>query len=133
MILNGFRVPTDQKTHVVYSIPCSDCEKVYMGQTKGQFCTRLKEHQRAVSNFNSSKSALTELVCETNHNIAWDVSTIITMHVIMSRFIPGCDIATNFSSVIWLSHRLCSEREYTHSLYPSLKLVVQLKKLGMYI
>ena len=104
-----------------------------MDQTKGQFCKRLKEHQRAVSNFNSSKSALTEQVCETSHNIAWDVSTIITMHVIMSRFIPGCDIATNFSSVIWLSHRLCSEREYTHSLYPSLKLVVQLKKLGMYI
>ena len=48
------RVPTDQKTHAVYSIPCGDCEKVYLGQTKRQFCTRLKEHQRAVSNFNSS-------------------------------------------------------------------------------
>ena len=48
------RVPTDQKTHAVYSIPCGDCEKVYLGQTKRQFCTCLKEHQRAVSNFNSS-------------------------------------------------------------------------------
>ena len=52
------RVPTDRRTHAVYSIPCGDCEKVYLGQTKGQFCTRLKEHQRAVCNFNSSKSAL---------------------------------------------------------------------------
>ena len=42
-----------------------------------QFCTRLKEHQRAVSNFNSSKSALAEHVCETSHNIAWDDSRII--------------------------------------------------------
>ena len=42
------RVPTDQKTHAVYSIPCGDCEKVYLGQTKRQFCTSLKEHQRAV-------------------------------------------------------------------------------------
>ena len=49
------RVPTDQKTHAVYSIPCGDCEKIYLCQTKRQFCTRLKEHQRAVSNFNSSK------------------------------------------------------------------------------
>ena len=72
------RVPTDQKTHAVYSIPCGDCEKVYLGQTKRQFCTRLKEHQRAVSNFNSSKSALAEHVCETSHNIAWEDSRNIT-------------------------------------------------------
>ena len=64
------RVPTDRKTHAVYYIPCGDCEKVYLGQTKRQFCTRLKEHQRAVCNFNSSKSALAEHVCETSHNIA---------------------------------------------------------------
>ena len=63
------RVPTDRKTHAVYSTPCGDCEKVYLGQTKHQFCTRLKEHQRAVSNSNSSKSALAKHVCETSHNI----------------------------------------------------------------
>ena len=33
------RVPTDRKTHAVYSIPCGDCEKVYLDQTKRQFCT----------------------------------------------------------------------------------------------
>ena len=47
-----------------------------------QFCTCLKEHQRAVSNSNSSKSALPEHVSETSHNIVWDDSTcrIITTH-----------------------------------------------------
>ena len=72
------RVPTDAKTHAVYSIQCSDCEKVYLSQTKRQFRIRLKEHQRAVCNSNSSKSALAEDVCETSHNIAWDDSRIIT-------------------------------------------------------
>ena len=57
---------------------CFLSEKVYLSQTKRQFCTRLKEHQRAVSNFNSSKSALAEHVCETSHNIAWEDSRIIT-------------------------------------------------------
>ena len=38
------RVPTERKTNVVYSIPCGDCEKEYLGQTKRQFRTRLKEH-----------------------------------------------------------------------------------------
>ena len=42
-------VKTNQKTHAVYSIPCGDCEKEYYGQSKRQFCTRLKEHQKAVS------------------------------------------------------------------------------------
>ena len=35
---------------------------------------------RAVSNFNSSKSALAEHVCETSHNIAWEDSKIIINH-----------------------------------------------------
>ena len=43
------RVVTKQKTNVVYSIPCGDCEKEYLGETKRQFGTRLKEHLKAVS------------------------------------------------------------------------------------
>ena len=35
------RVPTDRKTHAVYSKSCGDCEKVYLGQTKRQICTGL--------------------------------------------------------------------------------------------
>ena len=40
--------------------------------------TSEREHRRAVSNFNSSKSALAEHVCETSHNIAWEDSRLIT-------------------------------------------------------
>ena len=65
-------VATKQKTHVVYSIPCGDCKKEYLGETKRQFGTRLKEHQKAVSILDSSKSALAE------HNIAWNDSEVIT-------------------------------------------------------
>ena len=45
-------VKTNQKTHVVYSIPCGDCEK--------------------------EKSALAEHVCGTKHKIAWENSKVIT-------------------------------------------------------
>ena len=38
----------------------------------------IQPFERAVSNFNSSKSALAEHVCETSHNIAWEDSRIIT-------------------------------------------------------
>ena len=58
-------VKTNQKTHAVYSIPCGDCEKEYLGQSKHQFGTRLKEHQKAVSTLNKGKSALAEHMCDT--------------------------------------------------------------------
>jgi hypothetical protein len=43
-------------------IPCGDCKKEYLGQSKRQFGSRLKEHQQAVSTLNKEKSALAEHV-----------------------------------------------------------------------
>jgi hypothetical protein len=71
-------VKTNQKTHAVYSIPCGDCEKEYLGQSKRQFGTRIKEHQKAVSTLDKGKSALAEHVCYTKHEIAWENSKVIT-------------------------------------------------------
>ena len=62
----------------VYSIPCGDCEKEYLGQSKRQFGTWLKEHQKAVSTLDKGKSALAEHVCYTKHEIAWENSKVIT-------------------------------------------------------
>ena len=41
-------VTKEQQTDAIYSIPCNDCDNEYIGQTKHQFCTYLKEHQKAV-------------------------------------------------------------------------------------
>ena len=60
------------------SIPCSDCEKEYLGQSKRQFGTRLKEHQKAVSTLDKGKSVFAEHVCYTKHEIAWENSKVIT-------------------------------------------------------
>ena len=51
----GFRKNMSKrpKANAVYSIRCGDCEKVYLGQTKRQFCSCLREHQRAASNSNT--------------------------------------------------------------------------------
>jgi hypothetical protein len=69
-------VKTNQKTRTVYSIPCGDCEKECLGQSKRQFGTWLKEHQKAVSTLDKGKSALAEHVCYTKHKIAshWQVT-----------------------------------------------------------
>ena len=53
-ILNSHNVKFASKNqtlgHIfaIYSIPCNDCDNEYIGQTKRQFGTRFKEHQKAV-------------------------------------------------------------------------------------
>jgi hypothetical protein len=49
-----------------------------LGQSKRQFGTPLKEHQKAVSTLDKGKSALAEHVCYTKHEIAWENSKVIT-------------------------------------------------------
>ena len=68
----------EQRTDAIYSIPCNDCDNEYIGQTKLQFGTRLKEHQKGVSFCKRENSALSEHTCLTNHTIGWDKSNIIT-------------------------------------------------------
>ena len=41
-------VTKEQRTDAIYSIPSNDCDNEYIGQTKRQFSTRLKEYQKAV-------------------------------------------------------------------------------------
>jgi hypothetical protein len=48
-----------------------------LGQSKRQFGTRLKEHQKAVWTLDKGKSALAEHVCYTKHEIAWENSKVI--------------------------------------------------------
>ena len=43
----------------------------YLGQSKRQVGTRLKEYQKAVSTSDKGKSALAEHICYTKHEIAW--------------------------------------------------------------
>ena len=71
-------VTKEQRTDAIYSIPCNDCDNEYIGQTKRQFGTQLKEHQKAVFLCKKENSALSEHTCLTNHTIGWDNSKIIT-------------------------------------------------------
>ena len=67
-----------KRTDAIYSIPCNECDNEYIGQTKRQFGTRLKEHQKAVFFCKEENSALSGHTCLTNCTIGWDNSKIIT-------------------------------------------------------
>ncbi len=77
-----FPKPKDQMAKeeirdLVYDIPCADCSKNYVGETQRKFKTRKGEHKKAVERRQKEKSALADHVIKTNHNIAWDQSTIL--------------------------------------------------------
>ena len=70
-------ISPDEINCLVYEIPCNDCDFVYIGQTKRNLNTRLKEHQRAIKQQKPENSALCEHVMETDHLIGWSNARIL--------------------------------------------------------
>ena len=74
-------VTKEQRTDAIYSISCNDCDHQSIGQTKRQFRTRLKKHQKAVFFCKKENSALSEHICLTDHTTSWDRSKIFILHL----------------------------------------------------
>jgi len=66
-----------QKNHVVYKIPCANCDATYVGQTKQKLITRLKKHKNNINNNINVFSVVTEHRLDTRYNIDWDKTLII--------------------------------------------------------
>ena len=69
-------VPKDQTRGAIYSIPCQNCDKSYIGETKRKFASRLKKHGNAVEHKQPQKSALAEHSLRFGHSISWKSSKI---------------------------------------------------------
>ena len=70
-------VPPEEKTGVVYQVPCSDCLATYVGQTGRTLIHRLKENKRALTTANPMDSALAEHAINTGHEINWSDARVI--------------------------------------------------------
>ncbi len=55
---------------VVYEIPCMDCSKVYIGETRRTLDKRLKEHQYAVKR-HDEKNGIAVHAWNSNHKVNW--------------------------------------------------------------
>lgn len=64
------KLALEEKSNVVYKIPCNGCEKCYIGETTQLLKTRAKQHENDVCNRakNPSKTALVKHVVDTSHN-----------------------------------------------------------------
>ena len=70
-------VPSSMKSGVVYSIPCTTCPAVYVGQTSRSLETRLKEHKAAVRHAKTEVSAVAEHVWKENHQMDFQQASIL--------------------------------------------------------
>jgi len=62
---------------VVYKITCHDCDASYIGQTKRQLRTRIKEHVSDINKKSGSPSVISEHRLRFNHDFEWDNVKII--------------------------------------------------------
>ena len=74
----------DQQKGVVYSIPCSACPKVYIGQTGRTLRHRLAEHQQ-VKNDDVAASALTEHTLDIGHPLDLTKAEVIDHHQLTTK------------------------------------------------
>ena len=86
------KVERHKNAGVVYKLPCSQCKKVYIGETGRQLVIRITEHRkeaekisdrnftrttRRASTNEHHKSAITEHVCQNNHSMNWEAGEIV--------------------------------------------------------
>jgi len=62
---------------VVYKISCRECEASYVGQTKRQLRTRIKEHISDINKKSGSPSVISEHRLNLKHEFEWDNIKII--------------------------------------------------------
>ena len=67
----------EEKSCLVYQVPCFDCDFVYIGQTKRDLKSRLAEHKLAIKNQEPEKSALCEYSTQFDHLIDWNNSKVL--------------------------------------------------------
>jgi len=65
-------VEHSHKNNVVYKINCKNCDASYVGQTKRQIRTRIKEHYNNIKSDKSKHSVITEHILNFNHNFDWE-------------------------------------------------------------
>jgi hypothetical protein len=83
-----------KKKNLVYSIPCENCDKVYIGETRRMKGTRMKEHQANIRSL-SLKSKLVEHILEHKHRFDFSNTKTLALESDWRRRIIKESILTN--------------------------------------
>jgi len=94
------KVRDEEKTELIYRVPCKNCSSSYVGETGRKFGLRVKEHKKEVDSFTAGtqnrasraressvthKSAITDHAVEENHVIDWDKAKVVDREAQMNK------------------------------------------------
>ena len=71
------KLPIETRSGVVYRIPCSSCDRSYIGETIRRLGDRVKEHKKACVRCETVVSAIAEHAWNEGHPIAWENTKVI--------------------------------------------------------
>jgi len=86
------KVKDEEKTELIYRVPCKSCCSSYIEKTSKKFGFRIEEHKKEVESFTAGtqtrasraressithKSAITAHAVEENHVIDWDEAKVV--------------------------------------------------------
>jgi len=86
------KVKDEEKTELIYRVPCKNYSSSYVGETGRKFGLRIKEHKKEVDSFTvgtqtrafrerksnvTHKSAITDHAVEENHVIDWHKAKVV--------------------------------------------------------
>ena len=73
-------LPANHRKGMVYSIPCAECPRTYIGQTGRSLDHCLREHCQALKNGDLGSSALAEYVFSSNNQVDESKVMVIDTH-----------------------------------------------------
>ena len=79
------QVVTEYKNSIVCQIDCSNCEAVYLSESKRSLKSCSDEHKRSARNCDYDKNEIDKHSWEADHNFSWDQTKVIYRE---SRLIP---------------------------------------------
>ena len=91
-IIVSYRIKDEEKTELIYRVPCENYASSYVGETGRKCGLSIKEHKKEVDSFTAGtqtrasrakessvthKSAITDHAVEENHVIDWNKATVV--------------------------------------------------------
>ena len=67
----------DKNNNITYKVNYNNCNASYVGQTKRQLQTRIKEHSNNIKLDQSKYSVISKHITETNHDFDWEKVSIL--------------------------------------------------------
>ena len=78
-------VATEDKNKIFYEIDSSNCDAVYLGESKRSLKSLSDTHKRSVRNWDCDKNETAKHCWEADHNFTWDQKNVVDRK---SRLIP---------------------------------------------